>query len=83
MRPIPAIEGVVVGVALAGVGALWTAANLGRLDLLATLRTYWPALLVVWGLLELYNWAALRPAPPAPPALPADDEGGEDGGRLV
>lgn len=83
MRPIPAIEGVVVGVALAGVGALWTAANLGRLDLLATLRTYWPALLVIWGLLELYNWAALRPAPPAPPALPADDEGSEDGGRLV
>ncbi len=83
MRPIPAIEGVVVGVALVGVGALWTAANLGRLDLLATLRTYWPALLVIWGLLELYNWAALRPAPPAPPALPADDEGGEGGGRLV
>lgn len=80
MRPIPAIEGVVVGVALVGVGALWTAANPGRLDLLATLRTYWPALLVNWGLLELYNWAALRPAPPA---LPADDEGGEDGGRLV
>ena len=72
-----------MGVALVGVGALWTAANLGRLDLLATLRTYWPALLVIWGLLELYNWAALRPAPPAPPALPADDEGGEGGGRLV
>jgi hypothetical protein len=74
---------VVVGVALVGVGALWTAANLGRLDLLATLRTYWPALLVIWGLLELYNWAALRPAPPAPPGPAGDEDGGDDSGRLV
>jgi hypothetical protein len=29
------------------------AANLGKLDLLATLRTWWPASLVVWGLVEL------------------------------
>jgi hypothetical protein len=74
---------VVVGVALVGVGALWTAANLGRLDLLTTLRTYWPALLVVWGLLELYNWAALRPAAPPPPTLFDDQPGNDDSGRLA
>ncbi len=72
-----------MGVALVGVGALWTAANLGRLELLTTLRTYWPALLVIWGLLELYNWAALRPAPPAPPGPAGDEDGGDDSGRLV
>lgn len=82
MRPIPAIEGVVAGVALVAVGALWTAANLGRLDLLATLRTWWPALLVIWGLLELYNWAALRPRPSAAPPL-ADENANDDFGRLV
>lgn len=82
MRPIPAIEGVVAGVALVAVGVLWTAANLGRLDLLATLRTWWPGLLVIWGLLELYNWAALRPRPTVlPPA--ADGDAGDDSGRLV
>lgn len=82
MRPIPAIEGVVAGVALVAVGVLWTAANLGRLDLLATLRTWWPGLLVIWGLLELYNWAALRPRPTEPPPA-ADDDAGDDSGRLV
>lgn len=82
MRPIPAIEGVVAGVALVAVGVLWTAANLGRLDLLVTLRTWWPGLLVIWGLLELYNWAALRPRPTVPPPA-ADGDAGDDSGRLV
>jgi hypothetical protein len=35
------------------VGVLWTLSNLGRIDLLATLRTWWPLALVVWGLVEL------------------------------
>ncbi len=82
MRPIPAIEGVVAGVALVAVGVLWTAANLGRLDLLATLRTWWPGLLVIWGLLELYNWVALRPRPTVPPPA-AGGDAGDDSGRLV
>jgi len=60
VRPIPALEGLIVGVALAAIGGLWTLSNFGRLDLLATLRTYWPSLLVLWGGLELYNWGALR-----------------------
>jgi cell wall-active antibiotic response 4TMS protein YvqF len=47
------IESLVFGVCLVALGAVWTLANLGRLDLLTTLRTWWPASLVLWGLLEL------------------------------
>lgn len=68
MRPVPRIEGLVVGASLLAVGVLWTLSNLGRLDLLETLRTFWPLTLVFWGALELYNWRALaRPVPPPPP----------------
>jgi hypothetical protein len=47
------IERVVLGFALLALGVLWMLANAGRLDLLATLRTWWPSLLVLWGGLEL------------------------------
>lgn len=60
MRPVPRIEGVVVGLGLLAVGVLWTAANFGRLDLLRALATWWPLLLVLWGALELYNWGVTR-----------------------
>ena len=84
MRPIPRIEGLVVGSSLAAVGVLWTLANLGQLDLLATLRGWWPAVLIVWGLLELYNWrtvAAQRELPPPPKAEDPHwyDKDGESG----
>jgi hypothetical protein len=47
-------EAVVAGLALIALGVLWTAANLGSVDdMLGTLRRWWPATLVVWGLLEL------------------------------
>jgi cell wall-active antibiotic response 4TMS protein YvqF len=46
-------EGLVLGVVLVVVGSLWMAANLGRLDLLSTLRTWWPASLIFWGAVEL------------------------------
>jgi hypothetical protein len=46
-------EGLVLGLILVAVGVLWTLSNLGRIDLLATLRTWWPLALVVWGLVEL------------------------------
>jgi hypothetical protein len=46
-------ETVVFGLCLVTVGLLWTLANLGRLELLSTLRTWWPLSLVVWGALEL------------------------------
>lgn len=46
-------ETLVVGLGLTAIGILWTLGNLGRIDFLATLRTWWPLSLVVWGLLEL------------------------------
>lgn len=48
-------ETLVLGVALIGLGVLWTLANTGTLDLLGTLRRWWPAILVLWGFLELYR----------------------------
>jgi hypothetical protein len=54
-------ESVVLGVGLIALGVLWTLANMGTLELLPTLRTWWPATLVFWGALELMAWAARRP----------------------
>jgi cell wall-active antibiotic response 4TMS protein YvqF len=48
-------ETLVLGVGLIVLGVLWTLANMGSLDLLGTLRRWWPATLVLWGLLELYR----------------------------
>jgi hypothetical protein len=83
VKPIPALEGLVAGLSLVAVGVLWTLANLGRLDLLATLRTFWPAVLVVWGLLELYNSRAaqLSSAPPQRSASLLESLGDGDTGR--
>lgn len=53
-------EGLVLGLLLVGLGLVWMAANLGRLDLLATLRTWWPASLVMWGVIELVSFAISR-----------------------
>ena len=47
------IERIVIGFALLGLGVLWMLANAGRVDLLSSLRTWWPLLLVLWGGLEL------------------------------
>ena len=46
-------EGVAFGVSLVVLGVLGTLANLGRLELLPLLRTWWPLTLVLWGVLEL------------------------------
>ncbi len=55
-------ETLVLGLALIVVGVLWTLANHGSIDLLTTLRRWWPASLVVWGTLELYRSYADRRA---------------------
>ena len=36
-------ETLVLGIALIVVGVLWTLANMGTVDLLGTLRRWWPA----------------------------------------
>jgi hypothetical protein len=60
VKPVARTDGVVTGLTLLAVGLLWVLSNLGLLDLLKTLAVWWPLVLVVWGLLELYNWAARR-----------------------
>jgi hypothetical protein len=52
-RPAFSPEGLTLGACLIGVGVLWTLANVGRLELLPALRTWWPLSLVLWGVLEL------------------------------
>jgi hypothetical protein len=53
-------EGVTFGVSLVALGVLGTLANLGKLDLLPVLRTWWPLSLVLWGVLELVDLSVRR-----------------------
>jgi hypothetical protein len=46
-------EALVLGLSLVALGAVWVLSNLGRVDLLATLRVWWPLALIVWGVLEV------------------------------
>ena len=65
------IERVVLGSALLGLGVVWMLANSGRVDLLSTLRTWWPSLLVLWGGLELAQ-ALVRSRGANPPSDPPE-----------
>ena len=53
-------EGLTLGVCLVALGVAWTLANLGRIELLPVLRTWWPLSLVLWGVLELFDLAIRR-----------------------
>ena len=55
-------EGLTLGIGLIAIGVLWTLSNLGRVDLLYTLRTWWPLALVLWGGLELADLTLRRAA---------------------
>jgi hypothetical protein len=73
-------ENFAAGVILVALGVLWTLSNMGRLDLLATLHTWWPLTLVVWGTGELISWWVGRtadggPAAPSEPVLPSQLDG--------
>jgi hypothetical protein len=48
-------ETLVFGVLLIALGVIWTLANMGAVDMLVTLRRWWPGLLVLWGALELHR----------------------------
>ena len=53
-------ESLTLGIGLVAIGVLWTLSNLGRVDLLHTLRTWWPLLLILWGGLELADLVMRR-----------------------
>ena len=53
MSSLPSPETITLGLGLIALGLAWTLANLGYFDLLHALRLLWPALLIVWGVLEL------------------------------
>jgi Domain of unknown function (DUF5668) len=53
-------EGLTFGVCLVALGVLWTLANMGRLELVPVLRTWWPMSLVLWGVLELVDLGMRR-----------------------
>jgi hypothetical protein len=53
VRRFPSPEGLTLGLFLTALGVLWTLSNLGVLEMLPLLRTWWPLSLVSWGVLEL------------------------------
>ncbi len=55
-------EGVTLGLCLVALGVLWTLGNLGRVEVLPVLRTWWPLSLALWGVLELADLAIRRSA---------------------
>ncbi|MCG6923473.1 MAG: hypothetical protein LJF15_20650 [Acidobacteria bacterium] len=59
-RPAFSPEGLTLGFGLIAIGVLWTLSNLGQVDLLYTLRVWWPLALILWGGLELVDLAIRR-----------------------
>jgi hypothetical protein len=59
-RPAFSPEGLTLGSCLVALGVLWTLSNLGRLELLPALRTWWPLSFVLWGVLELTDLLVRR-----------------------
>jgi hypothetical protein len=59
-RPAFSPEGVTLGVSLVALGVVWTLGNLGRVEMLPLLRTWWPLTFVLWGVLELAELAIRR-----------------------
>ena len=53
-------ESLAIGLCLVALGSLWILSNLGRIEMLPVVRTWWPSSLVVWGLLELLDSFASR-----------------------
>jgi uncharacterized membrane protein (DUF441 family) len=59
-RPAFSAEGVTLGICLVTLGVLWTLSNLGRVEMLPVLRTWWPLSFVLWGALELVELGLRR-----------------------
>ena len=62
MPPLFSPERLVVGVGLLALGSVGLLSTLGWLDFLTAVQTWWPAILVFWGLVELYNTYSARSA---------------------
>jgi len=62
MPPRFSPETLALGVTLLAVGVVALLSNLGRLEFLETVRTYWPLALVIWGGLEVVASFASRPS---------------------
>jgi cell wall-active antibiotic response 4TMS protein YvqF len=62
MPPRFSPERVVVGAGLVALGALGFLSRLGRLEFLNAVHVWWPAILVLWGVVELYNTYSARSA---------------------
>jgi hypothetical protein len=62
--PVFRVESFVLGACLVALGMLWTLSNLGALELLPTLRRWWPAALVLWGAAELFQTLVIRARKP-------------------
>lgn len=61
-RPAFNPEGVTLGACLVALGVVWTFHNMGRVEMLPLLRTWWPLSFVLWGVLELVELAIRRSA---------------------
>jgi hypothetical protein len=59
-RPAFSPEGLTFGACLVALGVVWTLGNLGLVEPLAVLRTWWPLSLVLWGVLELVDLTVRR-----------------------
>jgi hypothetical protein len=53
-------ESLTLGICLVALGVLWMLSNLGQLELVPVLRSWWPAALVLWGVLELVDLGVRR-----------------------
>lgn len=72
-------ESLVIGLCLVTLGSLWILSNLGRIEMLPVVRTWWPSVLILWGLLELLDSFASRGD--ATPGRRGSGALGEEAGR--
>ncbi len=63
-------DSLALGISLIALGSICTLGNLGHLDAFETLRTWWPASLILWGALELLEWRLGRAAKAPPSGRP-------------
>jgi len=53
-------DSLALGLSLIALGGICFLGNLGHVDTLDALRTWWPGSLILWGALELLEWRLAR-----------------------